>query len=344
MTPTRVFAWAADMAGCGYFRCGLPMFHLGQQPGYETAASPQLLAPWLSTDAKVPDALASFDVMIGQRVCKPGATDIWQAACQTPGLRTVFEMDDDLFHIDPSNRKAYEWFGQPEIRANLKANIRAADAVTVTTEPLADVVREMNPNVHVIPNYIPAAWLDLPPIPPSDRVRVGWAGSGPNHLMDFREAGPQIARFVRRNETRVELVTIGGDMFKQFGAPSTVIPGAKEVAEYHARHEFDVGVAPLASHPFNRSKSSLKALHYMARGIVPVVSDEPPYRGTVIPGVNGYLVRREYEWGHFLNRLVQSPTLRAELRHGSLQTAREHLIEDHVTEWADALGAAHAVV
>lgn len=339
MSPTRVFGWAADWSGCGYFRVGLPLDRLGQLDGFETAASPTLAPPWCAPDPTPAEALDSIDVLVGQRVCNEGATRIWQDACARPDVRTVFEIDDDLFHVDPSNAKPYALFSQPEVRARLAANIAAADAVTCTTDPLANQLRALNPNVHVVPNYIPADWLTLPLVEPADHVRIGWAGSGPHHVMDFRAAGPQISRYARRNPG-VELVTIGGDMFRQFGAPSTVVPGAPEVADYHAKHEFDIGLAPLARHLFNDAKSSLKALHYAARGIPVLASDEPPYRGFVQHGTTGFLIRRDHEWGHYLHCLVQDPPRLREMGRRAYQVARQHTIEQHIGMWATVLAPA----
>jgi hypothetical protein len=107
---------------------------------------------------------------------------MWQnLATRTHRPKLIFEVDDNLWDIDYRSQRAHEFFGDKTVIANLDANIRAADAVTVTTQPLADLVRPLNPNVHVIPNYLPA-WLFARSAPAgsssdgADPPRTAWTG------------------------------------------------------------------------------------------------------------------------------------------------------------------------
>lgn len=330
-----MFGWAADFAGCGFWRIGLPMDRLGQLPGWETAASPQLRAPWLPGDATLGEFFDGLDVLVGQRVCLPGPSSIWQEACQRDDVRAVYEVDDDLFNIDPSNTRAHMFFSGAEVQRNIAANLAAADAVTCTTEPLAAALRQhTDAPIRVVPNYLPASFLDLPAVDQTQPCTVGWAGSG-THRMDFEEAGPQVARFLRRNPG-IGAVTVGVNFFAEHGIQAELIPWADEVFDYFPQLRFSVGLAPLKHHRFNDAKSHLKALEFAARGIPILASAEPPYERFVQHGVTGFLIRREHEWGHYLRRLVEDPTLRAEMGAAARTLAAGHLIEDHLDEWAAA--------
>jgi hypothetical protein len=96
--------------------------------------------------------LHTADVIVGQRVCQPGATVRWQQMAREGRCALVYEIDDDLLDVDPSNGPAWSFFSRPEIRANVIRNIVLADLVTVSTEPLADVVSQWNRNVVVLPD------------------------------------------------------------------------------------------------------------------------------------------------------------------------------------------------
>jgi len=89
--------------------------------------------------------------------------------------------------VDPSNGPAWKFFGVPEIRANVIRNIEVADLVTVSTEPLADVISRWNRNVAVLPNCVPASLLDAPHAEGPKGLTLGWSG-GMSHKLDLAEA------------------------------------------------------------------------------------------------------------------------------------------------------------
>jgi hypothetical protein len=114
----------------------------------------------------MPFALVSS---LGQRVCQPGATIRWRQLAREGRCALVYEVDDDLLDVDPSNGPAWKFFGVPEIRANVIRNIEVAYLVTVSTEPLAEVISKWNRNVMVLPNCVSASLLDAPHTEPPDR-------------------------------------------------------------------------------------------------------------------------------------------------------------------------------
>src|SRR5690606_12622129 len=80
-------------------------------------------------------------IMIGQRVCKDGPSRLWQhIAGNEVRPKLVYELDDDLWNVDPTNHMAYEWFMNGydrfaneyhAVHANMEENIRVSDRVTV---------------------------------------------------------------------------------------------------------------------------------------------------------------------------------------------------------------------
>lgn len=333
----KIFGWSADSSGCGWYRMQMPLDELARR-GHETLVSMQMPDEWLDTS----------DVLIGQRICKPGPTQIWQRVARHPKRPLmVFEIDDDLWKVPPSSWQAYRWFSLPEVQEALRANIAAADLVTVTTEPLADVVREINPNVAVIPNFVPAAMLDLPRGQREhDAVTVGWAGSS-THVMDFAHIGPQLARFLNR-QPDVLWRTIGGTQqafHQHFEWTRRIRPEQWRAVEwfdgiwdyYRALDQFDIATAPLVEHTFNRSKSPIKALEAASRGLPMVASAVGPYPRFVQHGVTGLLLREPHEWPRALRSLVNDKAMRAELGAAARAQAAEHTIEGNGHLWEQAL-------
>ena len=366
---TRIFGWSADNSGCEWYRLRVPLASL--RAHYEA----DVMVGRLLVNADIARKLGQEphwrpDVLIGQRVSNPAPSSLWQALArgnslpvrvtdvpewahavlrgEQPRPAMIYELDDDLLDVDPSNVAAYREFGRPEIRANIRANLAAADAVTVTTAPLAAVVRQhTDAPVHVVPNYLPD-WLPVPVDEiefrcevNSDRTVIGWAG-GSSHALDWNEAGPTVMRFVRRSPI-AEMHLVGA----RWVADSSVrfTKWSPRVPDFYRSLDFDIGLAPLRPSVFNRSKSPVKVMEYGALGIVPIASNVGPYADYIEAGHDGLLVDQPHQWGIALRMLTGDHELRATLARNAWEKARDNTISNHVAEWAAVIEEVlHAVV
>jgi glycosyltransferase involved in cell wall biosynthesis len=337
MTETvDIFGWLADRTGCGTIRVMQPLDAL--------AASGDLT---IAYDEKLKTKGFMPKVLIGQRVCKDGPTSLWQhVAGNEHRPKLVFEVDDDLWNVDYTNPAAHEWFinghdhrtgERHDVQGNLRRNVLAADRVTVTTQALADIVGQWNDDVRVIPNRIPAWVLDWPR-PRRDKVTVGWMGSSTHH-MDWKEGAGYVGQFMRRNP-EVQFHIIGGGYGSWFKLPEDQVvetPWIDTVEGCWETIDFDIGLAPLRPHLFNRSKSALKFLEYAALGIPTIASDVGPYSDHIRHGSTGFLVKRDHEWGVYLRQLVNDKAMRVEIGENAKAWARTQILENNLGLWKAAL-------
>lgn len=268
----------------------------------------------------------------------------------------MYEVDDNLWDVDYRSTRAHEFFNEAGVVDNINANIRLADAVTVTTEALADIVRPLNSNVHVIPNYLPD-WLLTHQRPrQEDRLTIGWGGSN-THAMDLAEVGPQLRRYLDRAPAGVELHVMGEPKppprrrgvirphvpwTEQYKLPEDRIrwtPWNKSVADYWRAIDYDIMLAPLRPHLFNRSKSNLRVLEAAVLGIPVIATDYGPYAEFVDHGVTGLLVKTDHDWGRHLRALVEDGAMRAELGANARVKAADWTIESNIGSWEKALTA-----
>jgi glycosyl transferase family 1 len=367
---TRVFGWSADSSGCEWYRIRVPLKALELVYGYDVMTGQKL------PDAQVLTAMGSEplwrpDVLIGQRVVNPGPSALWQALAGAQALpvgsydvpqwahaalrgdaerpRLVFELDDDLWNVDPSNIRAYQFFSDMKIIANLNRNLLVADAVTVTTEPLAAQVRQhTDAPVFVVPNYLPD-WLPGNYSPGTDgwslmdlhdrsgRTVIGWAGSN-THRDDVAECSSAVKRFVDRSPM-TELHTIGAPWPCIMTSQQRHTSWANSVPDFYRSLDFDIGLAPLRPTVFNRSKSAIKVMEYGALGIVPVASNVGPYAEYIEPGEDGILVDRAHEWSARLRDLVSDVEYRVYLTRRAWEKAKDNTIGKHVHEWKAVIDA-----
>lgn len=323
-SPLTVFGWAADQSGCGFFRLAGPFAGLRAR-GHKTAVSTQLHPDWKRT----------AQVIVGQRVTLVNPSGIWRDL-HKQGRRLVYEVDDDLLDVPPDNLEIHRFFGRADVRANIVANAALADLVTVSTEPLAEVMRAHNPNVTVLPNCVPQWLTEHEPQRDPQKVTIGWEGSA-THRMDLAELTGQLAQVLRRNPG-TEFHAMGTDYGSWLHLPkdrcrfTTWMPS---VFDFWRAVDFHIGLAPLRPHRFNRSKSPLRVLALAALGVPVVASNYGPYAEFVQHGVTGFLADRSHEWGKYLRELVNDPAMRAEMGAAARKQAKAWTIEGNVWRWEE---------
>jgi glycosyltransferase involved in cell wall biosynthesis len=323
----KIFGLPVGADGCGYYRCYQPLAELRRR-GHNVML-PERGMVWL------PDAdlnAGDIDVFAGQLLTGPRGMELWESwAGKT---RLVYDIDDDVFSSD---HEGSLWHRLPECRDIAAYLLSISDLVTVSTEPLVDVVRRYNSNVAVLPNCVHEELLKLER-PRRERVTVGWAG-GTSHLRDFQYAAPMLARFLAR-QPDVDFHFVGGDYSPLLKLPEGRTRHTRwqpDVWDYYRGVDFDIGIAPLdPSSEFAKGKSHLKALEYAALGIPVVASHAPPYSGFVQHGVTGYLVRRDHEWGRHLRDLVNDEAMRAEMGAAGKRLAAGWTIQERYRTWEQA--------
>ena len=102
-------------------------------------------------------------------------------ALQAQGKKVVFEIDDNIWEIPHGNESRNYW--TPDKLKDIKEMFTVCDAIITTTKPLANILRQFNSEVYVIPNYIEDL-LTSDLRPPTPAVRIGYAGSM-SHAPDF---------------------------------------------------------------------------------------------------------------------------------------------------------------
>lgn len=272
----------------------------------------------------------NYRVIVGQRISRYEALPLWRRLSLKH--RLVFETDDDVWAIDPTNFAA-KLAHTPDVVEATELAVSYAHLVTVSTVPLAERVSRFNSNVVVLPNRIQAALLDVER-PRRDRVTVGWAG-GDSHLRDIALVANQLRRFFEQNPD-VDHHQIGTDYRTALRLPGRHTPWTRDVWQYYRSVDFDIGLAPLIDSVFNRSKSNIKALEYAALGIPVIASDVEPYRDFVIDGETGFLVRNEWMWKRRLFELVHDEAMRTEMGTRAKQEAAKWTIEEGYQTWLEA--------
>lgn len=302
--------------GVGYYRIIQPLGELGKH-GHQVKLSPP-------TEDRDSDGA---DVVIGNITTHvPWWKRIGE---QAP---TVYELDDDLFNLEPHN-PCYREYAAPGTADDLRTCIGMASLVTCTTEYLADRMREYNPNVAVLNNCIEAYMLEHER-PRRERVVIGWAGSH-THEVDVRLVVKPLAALLRKFPN-TEAHFMGTDYTGLVRSDRVRFTGWNgEITGYHKSVDFDIGLAPVTKSVFNASKSHLKALEYAALGIPTVASNWHPYSDFIEDGVTGFLVGPN-GWHARIRDLIEDEAMRLEMGAAAKRVASGWTIQERWPLWESA--------
>lgn len=274
--------------------------------------------------------LERADVLVINGVCSADLLPVIQQRKQSM-LITVFEINDDVQEIQPSNPLA-GFFGQPENIRLFRRLALAADAVQYSAPELQSLYGSLNWRGRVFPNQL----VSVPPLrerQSTGSINIGWGGSV-GHYDDMAEVAPALCRFVL-DHPQVTLQLMCADkiwrLFDALPAPRKQLTEVGSIDDYYRFvSQLDIGIAPNQDKGFNRARSDVKFLEYAAYGAVPVVQRLAPYLDSVRHGDTGYLFGSTAGLLEVLDRLVGDPAERRRVSQNAYRYAcSERLFARH---------------
>lgn len=201
---SKVYYVSGKYIGCHYVRCHLPALANGWQTNYLGLDTNSLKDPHI-----VMEEMLASDIIVFHR-----ANTAWHhrvgMLLKQAGKEVIFD-NDDTYLIDESH--AFYGLDDKGFKENVEhVNnvinnfIINSDAVTCSTEFLAEEYRKLNHNVTVLPNMVnPEDW-DEPLRNDGDKVRIGVVGSTA-YYHDFNLIENELKAL--DEDPRVQLVMFG---------------------------------------------------------------------------------------------------------------------------------------
>jgi glycosyltransferase involved in cell wall biosynthesis len=327
----RIVAFAWGQHPSSPYRLFEPMMELARRRHYVSVyANPEDLRPSAEDFEAI---VETSEVAYFARHADPDVQKLAERL-KAEGIAIVWDHDDDYIarrkhSTDPQERREVE---------DIYRMIEIADVVTTTNERVAERYREEGAG-HVIPvpNFLTRTALETPRQPHEGLVLgyIGWV----DHQLDWERCG--VVDAVRRlldehPELRVEIV---GPL--DFGLPADRCDRVELVQfEEIPRmiNRFDIGVAPLADIPGNRSRSPIKLMEYALAGVPWLASPVGPYE-QLGEDEGGRLVEDD-EWYEELDDLIRDKRGRKKLAKRGTKWARALTLPANVGRWEAALEAA----
>lgn len=225
------------------------------------------------------------------------------------GYLIIAEMDDDPFHF-PENQET-EFF-----------TYRACHGVQTSTEKLAQILRQFNPNVAVFENQL--AYL-----PPKRNYKsegkITLFFGALNREKDWEQIMPIMNKLFQEFKDIINVKVIHDKKFydaleienKEF-TPFCAYEKYKEILS-----SCDLAILPLNPTRFNTMKSDLKFIECAGHGVA-VLASPTVYEQTIKEGETGLIYRSESEFEFRLRELITNHKLRQNLAHNAYEWVKNN--------------------
>lgn len=246
------------------------------------------------------------------------------------GAKIVIDIDDNVWQMPLRNIAIFKKNGLGDYMShsrrciNLIESIKAADWVTVSTEPLKNKLKTINQNIVTLPNLIdPKEWKFKRK--KHDKIRIGWIYS-PTHIPDIDVVKDAIKEIYKKYQDKIEIVVFGTtiDIFDE--VPITKIQGVdfKDYPKMLTEAGIDISICPLEDNEFNKCKSNIKWLESTLAGACVVASKVYPYETSIKDGKTGYLAKGKSQWVKKISYLIESEEKRNEMTSNALKEVLEY--------------------
>ena len=316
-SPRRVLIQTAIMAptGCDRVRVLEPDRFSATIPGVRTAStlkSAELILP-LPGEEKV---------FIWQRTIMyyPAYIPILKQLLQNDYL-IVAEIDDN-----PIRRKEYA--------DNQYLSYRGCHCIQTTTEPLAEFLRKLNPNVAVFNNQL--AYLPSERTYPDDNSVTIFFGAL-NREKDWQPIISALNRVLIAHKRRIRVKVIHDRHF--FDALKIDSKEFEPFCSYERyleiMHSGDIALLPLLSNPVNEMKSDLKFVECAGNGVA-VLASPTVYEKSIADGETGLIYRSVADFEAKLNSLITDTQMRRQIATNAYKWVRENrLLSQHYRQRRD---------
>lgn len=302
------------MDACGLWRMWFAHLNIPNSRFLFTMGNPEL------------NEISECDVVVVQRLMTAANIEFFKLM-RAHGLKIIYDLDDNVWNLPPKN-PAKVYFHRDESVEGLLACAEWADAITTSTRHLQNVVYDKwghlqniqtgkDIPVYHFENSVDLNWFRPPAIPRDpNKVVIGWGGSN-THAGDLEFVWQMLPKIVDMYPN-VYLEFVGMDAPPSIKDHPRVMQRQwchiSEFANRFATWNWDIVLAPLEDHKFNKSKSGIKMVEAGCISSPCLAQDIAPYRNFAnhIPELK-WLLCADFEWEKKLHKLIQDRTLREHL-------------------------------
>ena len=266
------------------------------------------------------------DVVISVRGCEKASLKIMESANRA-GRYTIMFLDDDLINI-PLNLDSTKYYNDKKLKKYILEILSNCQTVWAVNSRIIEKYSEYTIKKNGILGKVPMR-IEIGKKEWMEPLKVLYAGSIDHKQTLQKIIKPVIQKFDEIINNKITFTFIGANPEIEKTKHYNYFQDYESYKKFVIEGKFDIGLAPIETTEFYKSKYYNKFLEYTSIGVVGIYTDTEPYNLIVKDGINGFLCENDPEkWYLKIKKIIENPSKISEI----LERAQKQIREDYNIE------------
>jgi glycosyltransferase, group 1 family len=266
------------------------------------------------------------DVVISVRGCEKASLKIMESANKA-GRYTIMFLDDDLINI-PLNLPSTKYYNDKKIKKFILEILSKCQILWAVNPRIIEKYSKYTIRKKGILAKVPMK-IEIEKKEWIEPVKVLYAGSLDHKQTLQKIIKPVITKFNEIINNKITFTFIGANPKIEKTKHYNYFQDYESYKKFVIEGKFDIGLAPIETAEFYKSKYYNKFLEYTSIGVVGIYTDTEPYNLIIRDGINGFLCENDSEkWYLKIKEIIENPSGILKV----LENAQRQIREDYNVE------------
>ena len=263
------------------------------------------------------------DVVISVRGCEKASLKIMESANRA-GRYTIMFLDDDLINI-PLNLDSTKYYNDKKLKKYILEILANCQILWAVNPRIIEKYSKYTIKKNGVLGKVPMK-IEIEKKEWTEPVKVLYAGSIDHKQTLQKIISPVITKFDEIINKKIMFTFIGANPEIEKTKHYNYFQDYESYKNFVIEGKFDIGLAPIETTEFYKSKYYNKFLEYTSIGVVGIYTDTEPYNLIIKDGINGFLCENNPEkWYLKIKKIIENPSKIAEI----LENAQRQVREDY---------------
>lgn len=263
------------------------------------------------------------DVVISVRGCEKASLKIMESANRA-GRYTIMFLDDDLINI-PLNLDSTKYYNDKKLKKYILEILANCQILWAVNPRIIEKYSKYTIKKNGVLGKVPMK-IEIEKKEWTEPVKVLYAGSIDHKQTLQKIISPVITKFDEIINKKIMFTFIGANPEIKKTKHYNYFQDYESYKKFVIEGKFDIGLAPIETTEFYKSKYYNKFLEYTSIGVVGIYTDTEPYNLIIKDGINGFLCENNPEkWYLKIKKIIENPSKIAEI----LENAQRQVREDY---------------
>ena len=261
------------------------------------------------------------DIVISVRGCEKASLKVMEAA-NMAGRYTIMFLDDDLINI-PLDLESTKYYNDQKLKKYILEILSKCQMLWTVNSKIIEKYSKYTCQKKGILAKVPMK-IEIEKSKWEKPLKILYAGSIDHKKTLQKVITPVVKKFDKIINDKITFTFVGADPEINKVRHYNYFQDYESYKKFVVDGEFDIGLAPIETTEFYKSKYYNKFLEYTSIGVVGIYTDTEPYNLIIKDGINGFLCENNPEkWSFKIKELLENPFQLREILNNAQNQVKE---------------------